>query len=92
MAERSVRRPTEDIALARVTAQKGKGPQGDPTLLQKTVMGRGGIKYLISCFHTTVNISIACLWCQWCNDWEDTGMTFVDFLLWYGIIFRYTKI
>jgi len=85
MGKRSVRRPTEDIAIARVTAQKGKGTQGDPALLQKTIMDKDGTKYLIWCFHNQLSVSIADLWDQ---DWDGT---FVDFLMYRGIIYRYQR-
>ena len=89
MTKRSVRRPTEDIAIARVTAQKGKSPKGDPILLQKVVMDKNGMKYRVYCFHTTVNTSISYLWKQWQRYGE--GGRFVDFLLRCGIIYRYQK-
>lgn len=91
MAKRNVRRPTEDVAIARVTAQKGKGPQGDPTLLQKTVMDKNGAKFRVCCYHTTVNISMGRLWDQWQRDWDSIG-TFVEFLTYLGIIYRHQKI
>ena len=91
MAKRNVRRPTEDMAIARVTAQKDKGPQGDPTLLQKTVMDTDGSQYIIWCFHTHVNTSITFLWNQWRRDWNSIG-TFVDFLALCGIIYKHQRV
>jgi len=88
MGKRNVRRPTEDIAIARITAQRGKGPQGDPTLLQKTIMDKDGTKYLIWCFHTQLSVSIADLWDQ---DWGSIG-TFVDFLTYRGIIYQHKRV
>ena len=89
MAKRSVRRPTEDIAIARITAQKGKGPKGDPTLLQKTVMDEDGTMFLVWCFHTTINTSLAYLWYRWRRLGE--GGCFVDFLQTRGTIYKYQK-
>ena len=90
MAKRSVRRPTENIAIARITAQKGKGPKGDPALLQRTVMDRNGAKYRVWCFHTTINTSLAYLWYRW-KGLEEGGQ-FVDFLLRRGTIYKYQHV
>lgn len=87
MGKRTVRRPTEDIALARIMNQKYR--RGDPTLLQKTVMDEAGVKWLISCFHTTVGISTTQLWLQW--SLEGMGMGFVKFLQYHGIIYACRK-
>ena len=87
--KRSVRRPTEDIAIARVTAQKGKGPKGDPILLQKVIMGMGGTRYRVWCFHTTINTSLSYLWSRWQK--YDEGGQFVDFLMRRGTIYKYQK-
>ena len=90
MAKINVRRPTEEAALARVFADEKKHPRGDPMLLQKTVMDEVGVKYLVCCFHTTVNMSISYLWYQWQKDYKE--MTFVNFLQYYGIIYAYRKV
>ena len=87
MAKRSVRRPTEDIAIARVMAQKG--PSGDPDVLQRTVMDRNGAKYRVWCFHTTINTSLAYLWDRWKG--LEEGGCFVDFLMMRGTIYKYRK-
>ena len=88
MAKRNVRRPTEDMALAKV--MRDKGYQSDPTLLQKMVLGEDGTRYLVCFFHTTVNMSVSQLWGQWQASWKH--MKFVDFLQHYGIIYKYQKI
>ena len=89
MTKRNVRRPTEEIALARVFAQRGKGPRGDPALLQKIIMDEIGTKYAIHCFHTKVDIPISHLWGQW----QKYGQgTFVDFLWRCGIIYECRRI
>ena len=87
MTKRNVRRPTEDIALARI-ARDG-GPQGDPTLLQKIVMDEMGIKYIVYCFHTKVDIPISQLWGQWQRYGQGH---FVDFLWRCGIIYECRRI
>ena len=88
MAKRNVRRPTEDIAIARVMAQKGN-PSGDPDVLQKVIMDEDGVKYLVQCFHNKVDIPISHLWGQWREHRE--SMNFVDFLVSHGIIYTYRK-
>lgn len=87
MAKRTVRRPTEDIALARIMNQKGR--RGDPTMLQKTIMDEAGVKWCVCCFHTTVGASMAQLWLQW--GLEGKGMGFVKFLKYHGIIYASRK-
>jgi hypothetical protein len=88
MARKSVRRPTEDMALAKV--MRDKGYQSDPTLLQKMVLGEDGTRYLVYFFHTTVNMSISQLWGQWQASWKH--MKFVDFLRCHSIIYDYKKV
>jgi hypothetical protein len=85
MAKRSVSRPTENIALARIMAQRGKSLKGDPALLQKIIMDEVGIKYIVSCFHTKVDIPISQLWGQWQRYGQGH---FVDFLWRCGIIYE----
>jgi len=90
VAKINVRRPTEEIALARVFVDEKKHPRGDPMLLQKTVMDEAGVKYSVMCFHNTVNKSISYLWYKWQKDHKE--MTFVNFLMYYGIIYGYRKV
>lgn len=87
MASRSMRRPTEDIALAR--AMKDKGCIGNPELLQKVVMDEVGVKYLVYCFHSKVNVSISYLWNQW-QEYK-RGVGFIDFLIFRGIVYKYQR-
>lgn len=89
MAKHSVRRPTEDIAIARVMVYETKHPRGDPVLLQKTIMDRDGTKFLVWCFHTTINTSLAYLWYRWKG--LEEGGCFVDFLVRRGTIYKYQK-
>ena len=86
MAKKNVRRPTEDIALAR--AMKDKDCIGNPELLQKIMMDEMGIKYRVWYFHTTIGMSMSKMW----KEWKETGksMHFVNYLHRRGIIYQYT--
>jgi len=90
MGKRNVRRPTEDIAIARVMARKDTSPSGDPVLLQKVIMDDGDTKWLVFCFHSTINISISYLW----NRYQRRGECehIIDFLMRRGAIYKYQKV
>lgn len=92
MAKGTVRRPTEDRALARITAWERTRPACVSACdHERTIMDIDGIMYLTWFFHTKLDLEVATLWSQWLKDWR-TVPTFIKFLSLYGIIYRFQKV
>ena len=87
---KSVRRPTEDAALSRVTAWEKTRPAPSCNHERK-IMDIDGTIYLTWFFHTRLNLEVAALWDQWRRDWE-TVPTFIEFLKLFGVIYKSQKI
>lgn len=92
MAKRNIRRPTEDRALARVTAWEKTRPASVSTCNhERTVMDVDGTRYVTWFYHTKLDLEVSTLWNLWLRDWGAVP-TFVEFLTLYGVIYRSQKI
>lgn len=89
---RTVRRPTEDAALARITAWERTQPSSVSVCNHtREIMDVDGIMYLTWFFHTKLDLGVSTLWDRWLKDWGDVP-TFMQFLRLYGIVYRVQKI
>ena len=87
MAKGTIRRPTEDQALARCKNVVG----GDPDI--REVMDRNGSTYKIWVSHHHKDDELANLYFEWLSVKRGTVInSFLRFLWFYGIIYRDTQI
>ena len=92
MGKRTVRRPTEDQALTRVTAWEKTQPACVSVCDHKrTIMDVDGTMYITWFYHTKLSLKVATLWGQWLRDWK-TVPTFVEFLNLFGVIYKSQRV